>query len=183
MRRREQFIMGEDQSNADTLWWSQTGPLSVLTYNSCAAQSFMMTAITYQKFEYIILNISCAITQRKSWRVRKYHRSFTCLNGIEGRFVRTMWQVDYHAQPIQFFYHSLSRQKKHDLIVEIKEYFKGRLTFPKLDNPLCSDLPSALSTFEQSALEKKTRFYTSSFISASSSRTPFLLGLDSGSCC
>lgn len=51
----------------------------------------------------------------------------------------------------------------------------GRLTFPKLDNPLCSGLPSALSTFEQSALKKKTRFTHLSF-----PLPPFLLGLDSG---
>ena len=38
-------------------------------------------------------------------------------------------------------------------VVEIRN-----LTLPKLDNPLCSGLPSALSTFEQSALEKETQF-------------------------
>ena len=35
------------------------------------------------------------------------------------------------------------------------------VTFPKLDNPLCSGLPSALSTFEQSALwgENEKEFF------------------------
>ena len=104
----------------------------------------------------------------------EWHRGPFCANYVTGRLSCPADSV-LLSQSVQ--------AKKHDLIVEIKEYFKGRLTFPKLDNPLCSGLPSALSTFEQSALEKKARFYTSSFISASSSRTPFLLGLDSGSCC
>ena len=67
--------------------------------------------MTYHKFEHIVLNISGAIANGKGWRVREYHRSVTGLKGIHCRFVRTMWQIDYHAEPIQLFYHSLQSKE------------------------------------------------------------------------
>ena len=56
--------------------------------------------ITYHKLEHVVLDISGAVAQSEGWRMREYHRCFTSLKGVHRRFVRTVWQIDDHSEPI-----------------------------------------------------------------------------------
>ena len=44
-------------------------------------------------------------------RTWHFHKIFFSIEAVFEGHVRTMWQIDYHAEPIQLFYHSLQSKK------------------------------------------------------------------------
>lgn len=68
----------------------------------------MPSSDTHHKLEHVVPDVPGAIADMEGGRVRENDGRLRALQGIHGSLVRRVRQIDDHAQPIQFLYHSLT---------------------------------------------------------------------------